>query len=145
MPRLIHNRSTRTRWWPSLVVGATLGAIGVWLVLRSGSDELAAEGAEPERPRTRGGGREPDLDALNARVRSLAGAEALRLRSLGGGILELVGSAAAGLDVRALLKQLAAEPRVSVVVNRVWTPDSMDPVADLNLPGPTTEAATDDA
>ena len=40
------------------------------------------------------------------------------------GILELVGSAADDFDLKAALDALAAEPDVSVVVNRVWTPGS---------------------
>jgi len=47
--------------------------------------------------------------------------------SLGGGILELVGSATDQLDLPAVLDTLATEPGVSVVVNRVWTSRSGAP------------------
>jgi hypothetical protein len=63
----------------------------------------------------------PDLEALVARMRARAGTEGLEVRSLGGGILELVGSAPDDLDLPALLQELAAETGVTVVVNRVWT------------------------
>lgn len=71
---------------------------------------------------------------MSARLGRVAGAEGLRLKSLGGGILELVGSAGPELDLPALLTVLAGEPRVSVVVNRVWTPGSADLPADLEGP-----------
>lgn len=134
MPRIVRTRHpTRARWWSSLVAGAALGALGAWFVLRSSRQQSAPDPLA--RPRSRGPQREPDLEAMNARLRERAGAHDLELRSLGGGILELVGTAGAELDVPALLAALAAEPRVSVVVNRVWTPDSMATDADLEGPG----------
>lgn len=129
MPRIVR-RPPRARLWPSLVAGAALGAIGVWLVLRS----LPDEGASDRGARPRAAGREPDLDAMSARLGRVAGAEGLRLQSLGGGILELVGSAGSEFDLSALLTVLATEPGVSVVVNRVWTPGSGDLPADLEGP-----------
>ena len=64
---------------------------------------------------------EPDVEAMTTRLRERAGAGGLRVRSLGQGILELVGTAHEEADVHSLLDFLAAEPGVSVVVNRVWT------------------------
>ena len=101
-----------------MIVGAALGAVAAWLVMRGGTEAETA----PAQPR--GTTREPDLDAMAARLSRVPGTADLRLRSLGGGILELVGSASPDLDVPALLAALAMEPRVAVVVNRVWTPDS---------------------
>ena len=101
-----------------MLVGAAVGAVAAWLLLRGGAE------TEPAQAQPRGTAKEPDLDAMTARLSRVAGTEDLRLRSLGGGILELVGSASSSLDVPALLAALAMEPRVSVVVNRVWTPDS---------------------
>ncbi len=106
MPRIIRHRSAPTEWWSPLLAGAALGGIAAWLVLRS------------RRAHAR---REPDVAALSERLRERTGADDLRLRSLGQGILELVGSAGEELNVAALLEALAAEPGVSVVVNRVWT------------------------
>ena len=67
---------------------------------------------------------EVDAGALAVRLRALPGTEALRVHSLGQGIVELVGSAAGSLDVPGVIKTLADQPGVSVVVNRVWTPES---------------------
>ena len=63
----------------------------------------------------------PDLAAITERLRAHAGTEQLVVRSLGGGILELVGSATDQLDLPAVLDAFATEPGVSVVVNLVWT------------------------
>jgi hypothetical protein len=122
MARIVRHRPStdRSHWWSSVLVGATLGAVAAWLVLRGGRE--AAETASAPR---RGRSREPDLETMTARLARVAGTEQLRLRSLGGGILELVGSASPALDVPALLAALAMEPRVTVVVNRVWTPDAV--------------------
>jgi hypothetical protein len=142
MARTIRPRSAgRTRWWSSLIVGAAVGAVAAWVVLRGMGGDEAAEPTDPPRPR--GAPREPDLDAMAARLRSVPGAQELRLRSLGGGILELVGSATAELDVPALLHALASQPHVSVVVNRVWTPNSRagDPFP-LDVPGPADPSAS---
>ena len=100
-----------------MLVGAAVGAVAAWLLLRGGAETETAH-AQP-----RGAPKEPDLDAMTARLGRVPGTKDLRLRSLGGGILELVGSASSALDVPALLAALAMEPRVTVVVNRVWTPD----------------------
>jgi hypothetical protein len=120
MTRIIRSRRSadRPQWWSTVLVGAALGAVAAWLVLRGGAE------AEPAPAQPRGTPREPDLDAMAARLARVPGTGELRLRSLGGGILELVGSAAPNLDVPALLAALAMEPRVTVVVNRVWTPDA---------------------
>ena len=125
MPRIVRRRALRSPLWPSVILGAALGAVGAWFVLRGSRAEPATDPLAPPRPRRAPS--EPDLEAMSERLRRLAGADGLRLRSLGGGILELVGTAGADLDVPALLAALAAEPRVSVVVNRAWTPESMDP------------------
>ncbi|MSR36589.1 MAG: hypothetical protein EXR95_08100 [Gemmatimonadetes bacterium] len=133
MARIIHPRSLRppkrSRWWSTLIAGAAVGAAAAWLVLRRERPTLDDE-ADELSPRPLGAPKQPDLDAMTARLRAHPGAQGLRLRSLGGGILELVGSAEAELDVSALLATLAAEPRVSVVVNRVWMPEAPQPGED---------------
>jgi hypothetical protein len=127
MARIIRTRrapARRSDWWSAVIAGAAVGAVAAWVALRvTRSDEPT----ETEPARSRGAGQEPDLETMTARLRRVAGAQELRLRSLGGGILELVGSASEGLDVPALLHALASEPHVSVVVNRVWTPDPPEP------------------
>ena len=63
----------------------------------------------------------PDLAVITERLHRRPGTSDLHVRSLGGGILELVGSAPDELDLPEVLHVLAAEAGVSVVVNRVWT------------------------
>jgi hypothetical protein len=144
MARIIRHRSRapeRSHWWPSVLTGVAVGAVAAWVVLRGMRGQEAAEPAAPPR----GPAKEPDLDKMAARLRGVAGAQDLKLRSLGGGILELVGSASVELDVPALLHALASEPRVSVVVNRVWTPESPEPspleAADSGDPSASTPSA----
>lgn len=65
-----------------------------------------------------------DLGALRRRVETLPSGEGVRVRILGDGIVEVVGSAADAAAARALLDAVAEEPGVEIVVNRVWTPSS---------------------
>lgn len=76
-----------------------------------------------------------DLEALRARLDRLPSGTDVQVRQLEDGILEVVGTARDGDEVRALLDAAAAEPGVQVVVNRVWTPSS----AVHNLAGPDAE------
>jgi hypothetical protein len=130
MPNLIRARTSASDHWPLWVAGAVAGVLTSWILLRRTALAAdAAAGPAPEVPRERSGllrGREaaPDLDAIAERLHARPGSDDLRVRSLGGGILELVGSAADEFDLKAALDGLAAEPGVSVVVNRVWTPGS---------------------
>lgn len=125
MARIIRSRPAPSPWWSTLIAGVAVGAVAAWLVLRGSGDEETLQPSGRTRPRR--AVREPDVERLIAMLREIPGAAELRLRSLGGGILELVGTAGAELDVAALLSALAAEPRVSVVVNRVWPPDPSAP------------------
>ena len=68
-----------------------------------------------------------DAGALQARLDGMACSTECRVRLLGEGIVEVVGSCASEADARALLDELADQPGVEVVVNRVWTPSSSDP------------------
>ena len=116
-------------------MGAAVGVAAWWLMLRRdeprtdlderalADQDLAAVRPAVRRERRRAN-REINLDALAGRLRSHGGTEHLRVRSLGQGIIELVGNAAGPLDVPTVIKALAEEPGVSVVVNRVWTPES---------------------
>src|SRR5690606_26156273 len=71
----------------------------------------------------------PDLDAIMARLRARPGTEALRVRSPGGGILELVGSAPDELDLPAVLDALAGAPGGSRGAHRAGTSRSAAPWA----------------
>jgi hypothetical protein len=133
MPNIIRSRRTSApEHWPRWIAGAVAGVLASWIVLRRsalGAD--AAAGPEPEVPRDRPApprarvrAAAPDLDAIAGRLHARPGTHDLRVRSLGGGILELVGSATDEFDLKAALDALAVEPGVSVVVNRVWTPGS---------------------
>ena len=97
--------------WSQLLGGAALGGLAAWLVLR------ARRSSPPP---------ELDLEGLTDRLLDRAGADGLRLRALGKGIIEVVGSAGAELDLPELLAALGAQPGVSVVVNRVWTADPVE-------------------
>lgn len=70
------------------------------------------------------GSPELDLEALRVRVEGLPGGDGVRLRSLGRGLVELVGNAPDDEVASGLLGAVAAEPGVEVVVNRIWTPSS---------------------
>ena len=124
MPMIVRARSFPSHWWPSLVVGAVFGAGVSWLAVSG----RFRRGADPDnrglRARLKRRHVEPDLDELAALLRAWPGAEELRMRFFGQGILELVGSAGKDLDIAALIRVLAAEPGVSAVVNRVWTAES---------------------
>ena len=130
MPNLIRTRTSASDHWPLWVAGAVAGVLASWILLRrtalgagaTAGPALAGDRPVPPRPRERGA--TADLDAISERLHARPGTDDLRVRSLGGGILELVGSAADELDLKAVLDALAAEPGVSVVVNRVWTPGS---------------------
>ena len=126
MPLMPSHTAPRPEW-PLWIAGVALGELAIWIFLRPRADRegvpfgvsqalsttparLAAARARPV----------PDLAAITERLRAHAGTEQLVVRSLGGGILELVGSATDQLDLPAVLDELATEPGVSVVVNRVW-------------------------
>lgn len=73
------------------------------------------------------GSPEVDLIGLQLRLDALPGGQEIRVRDLGDGIVEVVGSAPDAESVEALVSILADEPGVDVVVNRVWTPESAAP------------------
>ena len=138
MPNLIRTRTAPSDRWPLWVAGALAGVLASWLVLRPRAGEGPGAGTAPQAakprerwssvPRTRArSAPTPDLTGIEERLRARSGTEELRVRSLGGGILELVGSAPDDLDLPALLEALAAEAGVSVVVNRAWTSRSGAP------------------
>jgi hypothetical protein len=138
MPNVIRTRTAPSDRWPLWVAGALAGVLASWLVLRTRDGEATDPGRAPPvgklrerwssvpRPRTRSTPT-PDLTGIEERLRLRPGTQELRVRSLGGGILELVGSAPDDLDLPALLEALAAEAGVSVVVNRAWTSRSATP------------------
>jgi hypothetical protein len=68
----------------------------------------------------------PELSEKDLRIRldGLPGGDAVRIRALGEGIVELIGSAPDDGVAADLLAAAAAEPGVEVVVNRIWTPTS---------------------
>lgn len=108
-----HDREedARSRWrdaWDAALDGASGG-------IAAARQLVAAEAVEL------------DADELQERVAGMACSTACRVRLLGTGIVEVVGSCASDEDARALLDALAAEPGVEVVVNRVWTPTSGGP------------------
>ena len=142
MTRIIRTRALErdSQRWATLIAGAAVGALAAWAIVRG---RRASEAAAPGEPtHRRGRTEEPDLDAMTTRLRRVPGAQGLRLRSLGGGILELVGSASSGLDIPALLHALASEPRVSVVVNRVWTDPAPAPIDSLGPDRPSTSTGS---
>jgi hypothetical protein len=132
MPNVIRTRAAASDRWPLWVAGAVAGVLASWILLRrtalgagaAAGPALAVPRERPVPPRPRVRGATPDLDAISERLHARPGTDDLRVRSLGGGILELVGGAADELDLKAVLDALVAEPGVSVVVNRVWTPGS---------------------
>jgi hypothetical protein len=111
---VVRARSFPSHWWPPLLMGALFGG-GRALALRAVSLPQARGSG---RPGAKGEQREGTTDAARQ------GTEEVRVRSFGQGICELVGSAGGELYVAALIRVLAAEPGVSAVVNRVWTPES---------------------
>jgi hypothetical protein len=136
MPKIVRARSHSSDWLPAVLMGAAVGAAALWLLrrepsaapagLRPGDPGFTDDGDSP-RPlarRERKRGPSVDASALTARLHERPGTADLRVQSLGQGIVELVGSAGADLDLGALIKALADEPGVTVVVNRVWTPAS---------------------
>jgi hypothetical protein len=125
MPNVIRTRTSPSDPWPFWVAGALAGVVASWLLLRAESGAPSAHArrirdvrARWSAPRARVA---PDLDAVATLLRARAGTEQLEVRSLGGGILELVGSAPDELDLPSLLTELASETGVTVVVNRAWT------------------------
>ena len=116
MPMVVRARSFASHWWLPLLMGALFGVGMSWFSVRGRARTLRAR-LKPRHV-------ELDLDALTARVRALPGAEELQVKSFGQGICELVGSAGGEIDVAGLVRALAAEPGVSALVNRVWTPES---------------------
>ena len=92
MPMIVRARSFPSYFWPSLVVGTVFGAGLSWLAVR--------------------GCFRACLDELTALLRAYPWAEELHMRSFGEGIFELVGSGREELDIAALIRVLAAEPRV---------------------------------
>jgi hypothetical protein len=136
MPNVIRTRTASSRW-PLWVAGALAGALASWVVMRPRAGEAGTatttaaralkERWSPPRPRARAAVPTPDLAAITERLHARPGTAQLRVRSLGGGILELVGSAPDELDLPALLDELAAAAGVSVVVNRAWTSRSGTP------------------
>jgi len=124
MPNLIRTRTAPSDRWPLWVAGALAGVLASWLVLRPRAREATGPGSAAPTGKVRerwSSAPTPDLTGIEERLRARSGTEELRVRSLGGGILELVGSAPDDLDLPALLEALAAEAGVSVVVNRAWT------------------------
>jgi hypothetical protein len=133
MPNVLRSRTARSERWPLWIAGALAGVLASLLLLRpraSGAGEPRSS-ATPSARDARGarGHRTapPDLSAITERMRSREGTQGLSVRSLGGGILEVVGDAPDELDLPAVLQALAAEPGVSVVVNRAWTSRSGAP------------------
>ena len=93
------------RWLAVATLGLTLAGVG-WLVARS----READGDDRLR-----------LASLRRRLRRMAGTARIRVRSLGGGIVELVGELDDS-DLASRLREEAAQTEgVEVVVNRLWT------------------------
>ncbi|HEX9885215.1 MAG TPA: hypothetical protein VGA70_01945 [Longimicrobiales bacterium] len=87
-------------------------------------------------------GRELDAEALAEALGGLPGADAVAVRVLGEGIVEVVGEASDDGTARDLLAAVAREAGVEVVVNRVWTPSSASPgLSGVPRPGEPTESA----
>ena len=124
MPMVVRARSFPSHLWPSLLVGAVFGAGVSWLAVSGRFRRRADPDDRGLLARLKRRQVEPDLDALAALLRAWPGAEELRMKSFGEGILELVGSGGEELDIAALIRVLAAEPGVSAVVNRVWNAES---------------------
>src|SRR5688500_7395659 len=110
MHNVIRTRTAPSDRWPLWVAGALAGVLASWLVLRprAGEGPDAGTAPRPAKPRERWGSvprprvrtaPAPDLAGIEERLRARPGTEDLRVRSLGGGILELVGSAPDDLDL----------------------------------------------
>jgi len=72
-----------------------------------------------------------DLGRLRAHLHEVPGGERVRLRDLGGGIVEALGEAPDADAVERVLSRLREEPGVAVVVNRIWTESAHGTAADL--------------
>lgn len=101
----------RWTWWAAATAGLLLGA-GGWLLLR----QLETDGR-----------RRPRLWAVRGRVSKLAGAGRVRVRHLGGGIVELVGRIDDPELVSALVEEASRVEGVQVVLNRLWSVDRAVP------------------
>lgn len=99
---------------------------GPWARAWDEAVEGAAAGLESARHLVRPHA-EPDVQDLEERLAMIGGAEGCRIRALGPGIVEVVGSAEDEATLQAVLDTVAGEPGVDVVVNRVWTPSSSAP------------------
>lgn len=106
--------SPALRWFGTAVLGAATGALA-WLAVR----ELPNGDGDVE----------PDLDHLRRRLAAVAGPDAIRLRTLGPGIVELVGRVDRADVVPALLAEASETEGVEVVVNRLWSPGKRRAVA----------------
>jgi hypothetical protein len=70
---------------------------------------------------------EPDPEALADALARCPGSDGVAVRTLGNGIVEVVGDAPDDDVVEVILAALADVPGVDAVVNRVWTPSSASP------------------
>ena len=135
-----------TRSLSTLLAGASVGALAMWLwgrrssraALVSGSPVQEGEGSRPDvaeepaealaRAPKRRKLEDPDapldVDALRATLADVSGSEQVHLRHLGGGIVEALGAAPDAAAVHRVLSALRSAEGVTVVVNRIWTPSS---------------------
>jgi hypothetical protein len=145
--KLFDFRSLR-RTLPTLLAGASMGALAMWLWGRRRSraavvggptaradaentvDEAADEHAEaalgkaPKRKKLDDPHVPLDLGALRYTLADIPGSEQVHLRHLGGGIVEALGAAPDAATVHRVLTALRSADGVNVVVNRIWTPSS---------------------
>ena len=87
MPMVVRARSFPSHLWPSLLVGAVFGAGVSWLAVSGRFRRRADPDDRGLLARLKRRQVEPDLDALAALLRAWPGAEELRMKSFGEGIL----------------------------------------------------------
>jgi len=107
-PRAAREGRTIGEGWSSALEGAARG-------LAAARERLGLKPGEAT---------EPDPGALAATLVDRPGAEGVRVRDLGGGIVEVYGTAPGADVVDGILRAVTEVPGVLVVVNRVWTPAS---------------------
>lgn len=139
-----------TSWWPPFLAGTAAGLLASVLVRRdrgaardhgpgtldrlAGALDEAMEGVSGGISSARSwvrGREEADPDRLQVRLEQLPCGDDCRVRSLGDGIVEVVGTCGSEEMARELIGAVSAEPGVEVVVNRVWTPSSSAPADPL--------------
>jgi hypothetical protein len=112
-----------------LVAGVSVGAMAVWLLSQRNGRIAKRRGT--------------DLGLLEGALAQIPECRGVRLRDLGGGIIEAFGSAPdaeAASRATAVLRELCGS---GYVVNRIWTPTSRERRGDLSpasRPRPQAEA-----